>query len=99
ESKAIVTGANRYAGDIRLPGMKHAVIARCPVHGGKVARWSADRARAVPGVSAVFEVPTGIAVVAANSWAAMQGRAALEIEWDEGPIAALDSAALWRRLE
>ncbi len=70
--------------------------------GGRVARYDAKRALAIPGVKRVVEIPTpkppyafqpwgGIAVLAENTWAALRGRAALEIEWDEGPNAEYDS--------
>src|SRR5204862_1710419 len=79
-----------------------AAIARPPVVGGKVARYDANKALAVPGVKQVIEMPQpkapyafqpwgGIAVLAENTWAAMRGRAALEIEWDNGPNATYDS--------
>jgi isoquinoline 1-oxidoreductase beta subunit len=78
--------------------MLYATVARCPVWGGKVARFDAARAKAVPGVRKVVEVPSGVAVVADSTWAAMQGREALSVEFDEGPNAALDQAAIARLL-
>jgi isoquinoline 1-oxidoreductase beta subunit len=64
------------------------------VFGGKVARFDAAKAQAVPGVQHVVQIPQGIAVVASNTWAAMEGRRALQIEWDEGPNAALTAAGI-----
>ncbi|MCW3528706.1 xanthine dehydrogenase family protein molybdopterin-binding subunit, partial [Burkholderia cenocepacia] len=94
--EAIGKGQATYGMDVRLPGMVYAVVARPPVVGGKVRAVRADKALAVPGVLKVVEIPPfsgapafqplgGVAVVARNTWAAMQGRAALEIEWDDGP--------------
>ncbi|HTF58236.1 MAG TPA: xanthine dehydrogenase family protein molybdopterin-binding subunit [Planctomycetota bacterium] len=77
--------------DVNLPGMKVAVVARPPVFGGKVKRFTADGAKAVPGVRHVMEIPRGIAVVADGFWSAKLGRDALEIEWDDGPLASLDT--------
>jgi isoquinoline 1-oxidoreductase beta subunit len=74
--------------------MLHAVVARCPVFGGKVARFDATKAKAVAGVTHVVQIPQGVAVVAGNTWAAMQGRRALQVEWDEGPNATLHSAGI-----
>src|SRR5262249_4118967 len=78
--------------DVRLPGMQYAVIERCPVFGGKVASFDGTKAKAVPGVKQVLQVATGVAVVADNTWSAMQGRRALQITWDEGPNATESSA-------
>jgi isoquinoline 1-oxidoreductase beta subunit len=64
--------------------MLYAVVARCPVFGGKVASFDATKAKAVPGVKNVIQISRGIAVVADSTWSAMQGRRALEVKWDEG---------------
>jgi isoquinoline 1-oxidoreductase beta subunit len=90
------TGTAIYGIDARPAGLLYAVIARCPVFYGKVASFDATKARAVPGVRDVFQIETsgrgastngGVAVVANNSWAAIQGRKALEVKWDEGAAA------------
>jgi isoquinoline 1-oxidoreductase beta subunit len=98
DDPAIVTGKAIYGMDVRLPGMLYAVVARCPVHGGVVAGYDAIRARAVPGVMAVVTVPGGVAVVAENTWAAIQGRAALEITWDDGDNSGISTEAIRTRL-
>jgi isoquinoline 1-oxidoreductase beta subunit len=90
------TGTAKFGIDSRPPGLLFAVIARCPVFYGKVASFDATKAKAVPGVRDVFQIEVsgrgastngGIVVLADNSWAAIQGRNALEIKWDEGPAA------------
>ena len=90
------TGKAQFGIDSRAPGMLYAVIARCPVFEGKVASFDAGKARAVAGVRDVFEIKTsgrgasttgGVAVLADNSWAAIQGRKALEVKWEEGAAA------------
>ncbi|HEU4405365.1 MAG TPA: molybdopterin cofactor-binding domain-containing protein [Polyangiaceae bacterium] len=102
DAPAYVTGRAVFGADVKLPGMLTAVIARPPVVGGKVARFDAARALAVPGVRRVIEMPTpappyrfqpwgGVAVVAEHTWAALRGRAALDVTWDHGPNAAYDS--------
>src|SRR3984957_14706933 len=100
----ITTGRAIYGQDVRLPGQKYAVIARPAVMGGKVASYDATDAKKVPGVVQVVEIPApsypmkfqpsgGIAVIADNTWAAIQGRKALKITWDDGPHATYDSQA------
>jgi len=90
------TGTAKFGIDARPAGLLYAVVARCPVFYGKVASFDAGKAKAVPGVKDVFEISTsgrgastngGVAVVATSSWAAMQGRKALAVKWDEGPAA------------
>ena len=94
DSPQKVTGRAEFGMDVKVDGMKTALVARAPVFGGKVRSFRAEKAKAVPGVRAVVEVPSGIAVVADHFWAASVGRDALEIDWDLGPGAALDSAKL-----
>jgi isoquinoline 1-oxidoreductase beta subunit len=79
--------------DVQAPGMLVAVVARPPVFGGKVKSFKADKARAVPGVRHVIEIERGVAVVADGFWPAKKGRQALEIVWDEGPLATRHSRA------
>src|SRR3989454_8341418 len=93
-----------------LDGMMFAVVARPPVYGGKVASYDAADALKVPGVVKVVEIPGtpppsefqplgGIAVIAQNTWAAIQGRKALKITWQDGPNAGYDSTAYKASLE
>jgi isoquinoline 1-oxidoreductase subunit beta len=89
-----VNGTAGFGIDVRLPGMLHASVEHCPVFGGKVASFDATKAKAIPGVKDVIQIPTGVAVVADNTWTAFQGRKALDIKWDEGPNAALTSATI-----
>jgi len=106
----IATGKAQYGMDTRLPGMLYAVVARPPVYGGKVKTFDAADALKVQGVVKVVEIEAsppppafnplgGVAVVAHNTWAAMQGRQALKITWDDGPNASYDSAAYRKELE
>lgn len=94
-----VDGSAKFGIDVRVPGMLYAVVARCPVFGGKVKSHNAAKAKASPGVRHVVEIPQGIAVVADSTWNAMQGRNALEVDWDEGTNAGLNSAAIHAMLE
>ncbi len=87
-----ITGRATFGLDVRLPGLLTAVIAHPPTFGGKVKSFEAGAAKAVSGVHSVFQVPSGIAVVAENYWAAKRGRDALKVEWDPGPHASVDTA-------
>jgi isoquinoline 1-oxidoreductase beta subunit len=77
--------------DVQLPGMLVALVARPPVFGGKVKSFNPEKAKAVPGVRQVVQIPRGVAVVADGFWPAKKGREALEVVWDEGQLAGLDS--------
>ena len=76
-------GSARFGLDTVVPGMRYAVIARCPVFGGNMQGYDAAAAKQVPGVLDVVEVPTGVAVIAENTWAAIEGRNALACRWDD----------------
>ena len=93
-----VNGSAQYGIDVRLPGMLYAVVARCPVFGGKVAGFDAAKAKAISGVKDVIQISSGVAVIADNTWTAMQGRRALNVQWDEGPNAKLTSAVISKQL-
>src|SRR6185312_11999364 len=106
----ITVGAARYGADVRLPGMKYAVIARPPVTGGEVVSFDGAAAMKVSGVEKVMEVkgwpwPSkfqplgGVAVIARNTGAAIKGRDALKIVWDDGANAKYDSVAYRTELE
>jgi isoquinoline 1-oxidoreductase beta subunit len=97
------TGKARFGLDVRVPGMVYAVIARCPTFGGTIAKFDAAKALEVPGVLQVFEIPArgyrvfsagGVVVVGKTTWAAMQGRKALEITWNHGPNSGETSESL-----
>jgi isoquinoline 1-oxidoreductase beta subunit len=92
-----VNGTAVFGIDVRLPGLLTAKVVRCPVFGGKVARFNADKAKAVPGVKNVVQISTGVAVVADNYWSASRGAQALDITWDEGALAKLTSAEILTR--
>jgi isoquinoline 1-oxidoreductase beta subunit len=94
DTPAKTTGRAVYGIDVQQPGMLHAVVARCPVFGGKVARFDATKAKAVPGVTHVVQIPQGVAVVASNTWAALQGRRVLVVEFDEGANASLTTPGI-----
>ena len=100
----IVTGKAIFGIDANVENTKVAVIKHCPVVGGKIKSFNDAKAKAIPGVLKVIAIkggdnpPTihkplsGVAVIAENTWAAIKGRNALEVEWDLGPNATYDSA-------
>jgi isoquinoline 1-oxidoreductase beta subunit len=98
--KNYVNGSAVFGMDFRLPNMKFAAIARCPVTFGTVKSFNKTEALKIKGVEAIFEIPRieksfgalgGVVVVASNTWAAFKGKEALEIEWDYGKNATYDS--------
>jgi len=88
-----VNGRALFGIDVNQEGMLTAVVARPPVFGGKIKSFDDKKAKAVHGVKEVVRIDRGVAVVADHFWPAKLGRDALEIEWDEGPLASLDSVA------
>jgi isoquinoline 1-oxidoreductase subunit beta len=110
DGRDIATGKAQYGIDTRLDGMLYAVVARPPVYGGKVASFDPAEALKVPGVERVVQIEAspapahfnpvgGVAVLARNTWAAMQGRRALKITWDDGANGSYDSVAYKTSLE
>lgn len=89
-----VNGQAVFGMDVDLPGMLTATVARCPVKGGKLKRFDATQALAVPGVKRVVEISAGVAVMAEHYWAAKKGRDVLDIEWDTEGHDHLDSAGI-----
>lgn len=85
--------------DVSLPDMLVAQVERCPIFGGSLGRFDAKRAEKVPGVERVVEIPSGVAIVAVDFWAATKGREALTVEWNDGGNAGLSSASLRKLCE
>jgi isoquinoline 1-oxidoreductase beta subunit len=86
-----VDGSAKFGIDIRVPGMLYASVVQCPTFGGKVKSYDETKAAAVPGVKKILKIDGGVAVVGDSTWAALQGREALQIVWDHGPNAMLSS--------
>jgi isoquinoline 1-oxidoreductase beta subunit len=95
-----VTGAQVYGADLKLPGMLNAAIKDCPVFGGKVKSFEADKVKGMPGVKHVLQVgDSAVTVVADTWWHAKTALDALPIVWDEGPNAKVSSATIAKMLE
>ena len=106
----ITTGRAKYGQDVVFPDMLFAVVARSPVVGGSLTSFDATDAMKVPGVVKVIEVkPTpipaayqplaGVAVIANSTWAAINGRKALKVVWNDGPNATYSSDTYRKELE
>ena len=107
----IVTGKAVFGFDTQIPNAKVAVVKRNPEAGAGIKTYNSDPAEAMPGVQKVFKINApgfpsgfekplgGIAVVADNTWAALKGREALEIEWDKGVNAKYDSVRYLAKMQ
>src|SRR5580692_8249389 len=95
-----VDGKAEFGIDFRLSGMKYAVLARCPVIGGKVASFDDKESRKISGVGFVGKIgDSAVSVVADSVWSAMEGRRVLNVQWDEGPNKDLNSSAIFESLK
>ncbi|MBI2771825.1 MAG: xanthine dehydrogenase family protein molybdopterin-binding subunit [Burkholderiales bacterium] len=94
DTPAKVNGTAEFGIDVKLPGMVYAALEQCPVIGGTVKSFNAEKARVMPGVVAVVQIPDGIAVVADSWWRANVARKTLDIVWDEGAGATLNNASM-----
>ena len=90
-----VNGTAVFGMDVKLPGMVYATLAMSPVIGGTVKSFDATRAKAMPGVVDVVQIPDGIAVVASSYWQARKARETLTIQWDDGANAGLNTKAMF----
>jgi len=98
DSPSKVDGSGQFGLDVRLPGMLTAVMARPPVPGAKRVKVDESKARAVPGVRDVIQLPQGVAVLADGYWQALTGRDELVIEWDKGEFAGVTTGTVSKRL-
>jgi isoquinoline 1-oxidoreductase subunit beta len=94
-----VNGSAIFGLDVRLPGMLIATVLRCPTFGGRVDHFDSAKAESLSGVRHVLQIEDGVAVVADNYWAAHQGAQAIDVVWDQGPNASLNSDEIYRRFE
>jgi isoquinoline 1-oxidoreductase beta subunit len=94
-----VNGKAQFGIDVKIPGMKIATVAACPVFGGKLAGVDDSAALAIKGVRQIVRLDDAVAVVADHMWAALQGLAALDIDWDEGPHSKVSSADIAWQME
>jgi len=93
-----VDGSAKFGIDSRLPGMKFAVVAASPTFGGKLVSLDEAKAKAMPGVTQVVRLGDAVAIVGRHTWAAKQGLAAANPQWDAGPNAQLSTADIVAQL-
>jgi isoquinoline 1-oxidoreductase subunit beta len=100
DSPSKVKGEAIFGIDFRMPGMKFAVLSRCPTIGGKVSSFDDKDSKKVSGVSYVGKIgDSAVAVVADSVWGAMEGRRVLNVAWDDGPNKDLNTAAVTAALK
>jgi isoquinoline 1-oxidoreductase beta subunit len=87
-------GKAEFGIDVKLPGMLYASLEQCPVIGGTAKSFDAVKAKAMPGVVDVVQIPDGVAVVADSYWHAKKARELLNVQWDEGPGASLTEKSI-----
>lgn len=91
-------GKTVYGIDVIVPNMKFATIKASPVLGGKVAKVDDSAAKKIPGVEKIIVLDDMVAVVGSNTWAVLQGVAALDITWNEGANARVNTDMVWQAL-
>jgi isoquinoline 1-oxidoreductase subunit beta len=105
DNQKIVTGQPLFGIDVQLPGMVYATYTKCKVFGGKVVSANIDAIKAKPGVRDAFVLegiaglPSGVAIVADSTWNAFSATKALEVKWDDGPAASLNSTEMAKQAE
>jgi isoquinoline 1-oxidoreductase beta subunit len=100
DTPAKVKGEAGFGIDFRMPGMKYAVLSRCPTIGGKVVSFDDKESKKNSGVSYVGKISDSAVAVAADSvWGAMEGRRVLTVNWDDGPNKDLNTAAVTELLK
>lgn len=93
-----VTGTAAYGIDTRLPGMKFASVKRNPRQGGGMKGFDASAAETMPGVEKIVDIGDGVAVVATNTWLAMQALEEIRFDWEDAPYPA-DTAGIFARID
>jgi isoquinoline 1-oxidoreductase subunit beta len=91
-----VNGEAVFGIDVDFDGLKFAAVAHPPVFGGKVKSFNDNKAKQIKGIEQIIQIPGGVAVIADNYWSALQGRNALQIDWDPGENVNVDSVSQFR---
>ncbi|MGZ5252222.1 MAG: molybdopterin cofactor-binding domain-containing protein, partial [Caldimonas sp.] len=94
DTPAKINGTAEFGIDVKLPDMVYASLEQCPVIGGTVKSFDATKAKTMPGVIDVVQIPDGVAVVADSYWHAFKARQGVSIQWDEGPGATVNDKAM-----
>ena len=96
DTSAKLNGQAVFGLDVKLPGMMTAVVARPPIFGATLKSFDDSKARSMPGVRKIVQVPSGVAVIADTLWQAKVARDALRLEWDEGAMRGFSSTQMMR---
>ncbi len=102
---AKVNGTAQFGLDVRLPGMRFAVVRLCPMLGGAPGAIDSAAAMALPGVERLVRLAgyagstAGFAVVGKTYWHAKQGAQAVDLQWQQRPLGALDTQVIAKQLE
>jgi isoquinoline 1-oxidoreductase beta subunit len=105
DNQKIVTGAPLFGIDVKLPGMVYATYTKCPVFGGTVASANLDEIKKRPGVRDAFVLDgiqgltPGVAIIADTTWNAFAAAEALQVKWNDGPVASQSSAEMAKQAE
>ena len=99
DSEIKAAGEAQYGIDVNTADIYCAAIYHCPIFGGQLESFDAQKAKQMPGVKAIVEIPTGVAVVAENFWQAKQAKDALVVKWQNTEFESTSSADLWRQYE
>jgi len=99
DSIAKATGTAVFGIDVEVDGMHHAVVRRPPVAGARARNFDASKAEGMPGVTDVVAISSGVAVVAEKYWQAKQAATALDVDWEDVPLASVDTARVRRDYE
>ena len=89
-----VDGSAQFGMDVQLPDMLYATVIRCPTFGGRVKSFDAHEAKKINGVTDIFAIEGGIAVVGTNTWAVVKGQRTADIKWDHGKFVKWDSSRI-----
>jgi isoquinoline 1-oxidoreductase subunit beta len=101
---AKVNGTAQFGMDVRLPGMLYAAVKLCPMLGGSPGAFDGSKALAIKGVERVVQLPAagggtaGLAVIGVTTWHARQGAAVVEVQWQQRPLGALETAVIEKEL-
>ena len=91
DTKSRVNGTAQYGIDVQIPDMVYATVVRCPTFGGKAKSFNSRAAKGLAGVTDIFAIEEGVAIIGKNTWAVIQGQRAADIQWDHGDFAKWDS--------
>ena len=95
DARAMVTGAQTYVADLQVPDALPTMVARPPTVNGTPVRVRNERdVLAVPGVTDVATIETGVAIRARTFGQCIDALQIIDVEWAPGPAAGLDDTSV-----